>query len=200
LLILLGLGGAALYFGVSRKPPPAPVVLHPTPRQAGQARRHMIVLRDQFLAPLPPANHRPRAARPNPAVLQLSESDLNNYLAGDPDVKAALAGHGIQAVQFLLLPPSNLTVRAFVIYRKRPMNVQISGALTADPVTALQFTATEGQIGRLPLPVGVLSAQANKIAAGLVPRAQGRLRFHVRHVSVKDHQLLLAGVQEQIAP
>ena len=105
-----------------------------------------------------------------------------------------LAARGVKAVQIILSEPANLTIRAAVLVKGRPQNLQIEGGLAPDPRLGLRFTATHAQVGRFPLPPAVVTTQANALAARLAGRMRGRLPLTVQSVRVQGKMLVLTGV------
>lgn len=204
LLTLLTVVLALTAFLLLRRPPPIPppVVLHPTAAQSTQARRHLAALQRQFqpeafapegltTAAAPPQQ---RAAPPKPRTLRLSEDDLNVYLADDKSARKMLAARGVKAVQIILSEPASLTIRAAVLVKGQPQNVQLDGRLAPDPKLGLRFTATRAQVGRFPLPPAVVTAQANALAAHLVGQMHGHLPLTVQSVRVQGKMLVLTGL------
>ena len=207
LVCVLGLAGGLLVRRLGPRPVPPPVVPVYTPQQATQAQRHLEALREQLShpaaapddtpSPSPPTAHPvpARPAPPRPLRLELSQEDLNAYLATNSAAQAFLARQGIRAVQINFEPPCNVLIRAAVVYRGRPANVQITGRVQSDRRTMLGFVATGAQAGRLPLPVGAVTAQANKLIAQVTRRLRGRLPFEVRTVRVIGDKLVLTGLR-----
>lgn len=202
----LGLVSGLLIRRLEPRPVPPPVVPVYTPQQAAQAQSHLEALRTQLIHPdgaPPEAAATPTQAvtrRPSKAAsqrvrrLQLSQQDLNAYLATNPNAKAFLARQGVKAVQITFIAPRNLRIRAAVLYRGRPANVQIMGRIEPDRRTILGFTATSAQVGRLPLPPEAVNAQANRLARQFTRRLQGRLPLSVRTLEVVGDHLVLTGV------
>jgi hypothetical protein len=191
------------------KSAPPPVVPAYTPQQAATAQQHVAALREQFfhpmlVAPAPdtseipsPAAYRTRHAAPprSAAVrLQLSQADLNTYLATNPQVVRVLRARGIKAVQILLHPPSGIDVRAAVIYRGHPANMEIAGTLQASAQTIVHLAATHAQVGRLPIPSRFVTKEAGKLIAQFTQRIRGRLPLQVQTVQVVRDNLVLTGV------
>ena len=207
-LLLAGLAGVALLW---RRPPPvpAPVVLHPSAQQVASAQQRLQAL---MLDPAPPppvaaspartshpirARHSPSlhpALPPKRRTLRLSEQDLNVYLAGSHAARKMLAARHIQALQIVLTPPSALTLRAAVVWSGRTQNVQVDGLLAADPKRGLRYTASQAQVGRLPLPPALVTHQADTLAARFFAQAQGRLPLTIQAVQVQGKTLVLTGV------
>ena len=202
-LLAVALAVAATLF--LRRPPPVPppVVLHPTAARSTQARRHMQALQQQ-LRPEAPAQEeapprgtrasRPQAVPPRPRTLRLSEDDLNVYLAEDKAARKILTTRGVKAVQIILSEPSNLTIRAAIVVKGHPQNIQIDGGLAPDPKLGLRFTATHAQVGRFPLPPAVVTAQADALAARLAGQMHGHLPLTVQRVQVQGKMLVLTGL------
>lgn len=183
-----------------RRPPPVPppVVLHPTTQQAAQAQRHWEALQQELQPEEPPRKTMPaggqKAAPPKPRTLRLSEEDLNVTLAGNQAARRLLAARGVKTVQIILSEPANLTIRAAVSVKGRPQNVQLDGGLAPDPKLGLRYTATRAQVGRLPLPPSVVTAQANALAARFTGQMHGRLPFVIQSVQVQGKMLVLTGL------
>ncbi len=194
LLALFLLAGAAV-LRLRPRAVPAPVVLRYTPQQAAAAQERLDTLRDQVAPPAHIIGARgPSAGRSvSPIQLNISQADLNTYLATNPRVRALLAAKGVRAVQVILSPPQGATFRAAVIYKGQRANVQVTGTLLPSPRTGLRLHVLGAQVGRLPLPPSVVSAQADKIAAQIVGRAQGRLPMTVEQVQVTNGHIALIG-------
>ncbi|MDQ2687988.1 MAG: LmeA family phospholipid-binding protein, partial [Armatimonadota bacterium] len=199
---VLGLAAGLLVGRLGPRPVPPPVVPVYTPRQAAQAQSHLDDLRAQLMHPdaAPPQAVTPGTPSPKPAAprlmrLQLSQQDLNAYLATNPNTKAFLSRQGVKAVQISFLPPRNLRIRAAVLYRGRPANIQIMGRVEPDRRTILSFTATSAQVGRLPLPPEAVNVQANRLARQFTRRLRGRLPLSVRTLEVVGYHLVLTGVR-----
>lgn len=197
LSVLLVAAGA---FFFSRKPVPPPQVPVYTPRQTQEAQSRINSLREQFLQPEKRTSD-PRVVQrevqkrgPDLIHLQLSQADLNAYLATDPHVRAMLAKKRVQAVQVILHAPREITVRASVLYHGKPQNVQVEAVVRSVPDAPLQVTATGAQVGRLPLPSALVTAQANKISAQFAGRAQKRLPLVIQDVRVVGDHLVLTGI------
>ncbi len=199
---LIVLAGLAMV--LTRKPVPPPQVPVYTPRQAQAAQEHINAVRAQLFQPdarpsAPTADtavvqHVRQAHGPDLVRLQLSQADLNAYFATNPQVKAMLASHHVRAVQALLNPPRGIVVRATLLRNGHPYNIQLETTVRADPKAGLQVTATGAQVGRLPLPPALLAAQANKIAAQMTAKMQGRLPLVLKDVRVQGDHLVLLGV------
>ncbi len=211
LAALLAAGGAVVHFLLPRPAPPPAARVY-TPAQAATAQQHINALRDQLLHPaaVAPENPSPETnapatpsaktrdaarVRPIPRLvrLQLSEADMNTYLASNPDARRTLQAHGVRAVQILLHAPRNMDVRAAVLYRGRPANIEVLGQLAASPDTICRFTATRAQVGRLPIPADTVTAQADKIAGLFAGRYRGRLPLVVQNVQVVGDSLVITG-------
>lgn len=209
LVMVCALGLAALLVGrVGPRPVPPPVVPAYTPQQSGEAEVHLDALRDELTRPTPPPEALPAPsagtsspAQPQPAPpaplrarrLELSQQDLNAYLATNPNAKVFLARQGVKAIQILFQPPHNVIIRAAVLYRKRPANVQITGELRPSRRTMIRFVATGAQVGRLPLPPETVTAQADKLAALFTRRLRGRVPLSVQSVQVIGDRIVLTG-------
>lgn len=212
----VALFGLLLFRIVGPKLVPPPNVVHYTPQQAADAQKDLDSLRDQLLAPPPavaPPVHQKTTAeiagkpKPSPFAvqtpaknptlvrLQLSQADLNTYLATDPKIKALLASRGVQTVQLSLQAPHNVTCRAAILYKGRQTNVQIAGNLLPSPETVARFEATSAQVGALPLPPRVVTDQANRIANQFMGRMRGRFPVAVQAVQVVGDRLILTGVR-----
>lgn len=203
--VLVLLAASALV--LTRKPVPPPEAIAYTPRQAQTAQEHVGAVRAQLFAPdagagtphTPTADtdtvqHVHQAHGPDLVRLQLSQADLNAYCATNPQVKAMLANHHVQAMQMLLKPPQGITVRATMVRGGHPYNVQIETTVRADPKIGLQVTATGAQVGRLPLPPALVMAQANKVAGQMTGKMRGRLPLALKDVRVQGDHLVLMGV------
>lgn len=209
--LLLGLGALLCVLLFTRRPPPAPVVPVYTPRQAQAAQAHVDAVREQFTHPSPPEANPPAAApsqeavafgaaparpAPGPRIvrLQLTQGDLNAYLATNPHVKAMLAQKRVQAVQLILHAPRGLTLRATVLYRGKPQNVQIEAQMRVAPGKPFAITATGAQVGRLPIPPALVTVEANKVAAQMTGKAVQSLALSLQSVRVVGDRLVLTGV------
>lgn len=220
LAVLALLGGVALR-RVGPRPVPPPAVPVYTPQQAAQAEEHLDALREQLDRPALPADTAPAvspagqtiapaqpsspvppqdAPAPRPVHLELSQNDLNTYLATNQTAKTMLARDGVKAVQILFREPQDVTVRAAVLYRGRPANVQITGNLQPSPKTLLRLVATGAQIGRLPLPPAAITKQADRLARQLVRRFHGHPPLTVQSVHVEGDRLVVAGVAASPTP
>ena len=178
LLLLLALIAAGVVV-FRPKPAPPPVRLHPTLRQVAQAETAVAGLGRAAAGP----GRKPRA-------LRLSENDLNVYLAGSRSARTLLASRGIEAVQIVLREPANVVVHATVRVRSQSQNIQIAGSLAPDPKTGLRFTASQAQVGSLPLPAAAITAEAQALAAHF----SRRLPIKVQSVSVQKTDLVLVGL------
>jgi len=199
---LLVLAGGALV--LTRKPVPPPDVAVYTPRQAQAAQEHVSAVRAQLEQPDAHQNlsaadpavvqhvHQPHG--PDLVRLQLSQADLNAYFATSPPVKAMLTSHHVRAVQMLLKAPRGITVRATMLRGGHPYNIQIETIVRADPKAGLRVTATGAQVGRLPLPPALVTAQANKIAGQMAGKMRGRLPLVLQDVRVQGDRLVLIGL------
>lgn len=211
IICALGLAAGLLVHRVGPRPVPPPVVPAYTPQQSAQAEADLDTLREQLTRPAPPpgvpsapdaqtnppAQPQPQTPRPRAMRLELSQQDLNAYLATNPNAKLFLARQGVKAVQIIFQPPSNLLIRAAVLYRGRPANVQITGRVQPSPRTLVRLVATGAQVGRLPIPPKAVSAQADKLAAQFTRKLRGRLPFSVRAVQVVGDRLVLTGVAQE---
>lgn len=209
---VLGLAAGLLVGRLGPRPVPPPVIPVYTPQQAAQAQRHLEDLRDQLthpdIAAPPEAAPTPglasksvvsKPAAPRLLRLQLSQQDLNAYLATNSNAKAFLSRQGVKAVQISFLPPRNMRIRAAVAYRGRTENVQIMGRVAPDRRTILSFTATGAQVGRLPLPPKTVTAQADRLARQFTRRLQGRLPLSVRTIQVVGDTLVLTGAPQRVS-
>jgi len=199
LLTLLVVLLVAAALALLRRPPPVPppVVLRPTHRQAAQAQRHLDALQRQLQPdPAPPPGTPPslRPAPPKPRTLRLTEEDLNVTLAGNKGARRMLAARGVKAVQVILSEPDHLTLRATVLVKGRPQNIQLDGALSPDPKLGLRYTATRAQVGRFPLPPAAVTAQADALAARFAGQMRGHLPLTVQSVRVQGKTLILTGL------
>ncbi|MGI4787907.1 MAG: hypothetical protein ACRYFS_03550 [Janthinobacterium lividum] len=186
LLLFLGLIVAA-WIVLRPKPAPAPVLLIPTPRRLAQAETHIAELGKAVSNPGPNLKH-------NPRTLRLSENDLNVYLAGSKSVRKLLASRGVEAVQIVLAEPANVIVHATVRVNSHPQNIQIDGSLEPDPKTGLRFRASSAQVGSLPLPPSVVTAQANALAAHFTSQLHRSFSISVQSVSVQKKDLVIVGL------
>lgn len=192
----------ALLLGRRPPPVPPPVVLRPTARQAAQTQRHLDALQQQLQPEETPQESAPatrrtapsQAAPLQPRTLRLSEEDLNVALAGNQAARRLLAARGVKTVQIILSEPANLTIRAAVSVKGRPQNVQLDGGLAPDPKLGLRYTATHAQVGRLPLPPALVTAQANALAARLAGQMRGHLPLLIQSVRVQGKTLVLTGL------
>ena len=202
LLTLLAVLVAAAALLLGRRPPPVPppAVLRPTPKQAAQAQRHIDAVLQQLQPdPAPPPAAMPSLrptppAPPQPRTLRLTEEDLNVTLAGNKAARKMLAARGVQAVQVILSEPAHLTVRATVLVKGRPQNIQLDGTLAADPKLGLRYTATRAQVGRFPLPPAAVTAQADALAARLSGQMRAHLPLTIQGVQVQGKTLILTGL------
>jgi len=196
LLTLLAVLLAAAALLLLRRPPPVPppVVLRPTARQAAQAQRHMDALQQQLLPDPAPPQGAPPSLPPKQRTLRLSEEDLNVYLAGNRPARKMLAARGVQAVQVILSEPAHLMVRATVLVKGHPQNIQLDGALAPDPKIGLRYTATRAQVGRFPLPPAAVSAQTDALAARFAGQMRGHLPLTIQTVRVQGKTLVLTGL------
>lgn len=208
----LGLVSGLLIRRLGPRPVPPPVIPVYTPQQAAQAQSHLETLRTQLIHPdaappetasaTPTQAKTPKPVKPVPQRiqrLQLSQQDLNAYLATNPNAKAFLSRQGVKAVQITFIAPRNLRIRAAVVYRGRPANVQITGRIEPDRRTILGFVATGAQVGRLPLPPEAMTAQAERLARQFTRRLQGRLLFSVRTLQVVGNNLVLTGTPQRVS-
>lgn len=205
---LVVLAGLAML--LTRKPVPPPDVVTYTPRQAQAAQEHISAVRAQLFQPdarqNPPAADTPTVQHvhqthgPDLVRLQLSQADLNAYFATNPQIKVMLAGRHVQAVQALLHPPHGITVRATLLRGGHPYNIQLETSVRADPKAGMQVTVTGAQVGRLPLPPALVTAQANKAAGQVTAKMRGRLPLVLRDVSVQGDRLVLIGVPRGAKP
>jgi len=195
---------------LTRKPVPPPVVATYTPRQAQAAQEHINAVRAELFQPdaRPSAQsadtaavqHVRQAHGPDLVRLQLSQADLNAYLATNPQVKAMLANRHVQAVQALLRPPHGMTVRATLLRGGHSYNIQLETTVRADPKAGMQVSITGAQVGRLPLPPALVTAQANKIAGQMTGKMRGRLPLVLKDVRVQGDHLVLIGVPRGAKP
>lgn len=205
-LILL----AVLAFVLTRKPVPPPSVVVYTPRQAQTAQEHVNDVRAQLFQPeagpsaphvdTDAVQHVRQAHGPDLVRLQLSQADLNAYAATNPQVKAMLMSHHVRAMQMLLKPPHGIVVRATLLRGGHPYNIQVETTVRADAKMGMQVTATGAQVGRLPLPPALVTAQANKVAAQMTGKMWGRLPLVLKDVRVQGDHLVLIGVPRGAKP
>lgn len=205
LIILAGLGLLLM-----RKPVPPPTVAVYTPRQAQTAQEHVNAVRAELFQPdaKPSAPHADTDAvqhvhqthGPDLVRLQLSQADLNAYAATNPQVKAMLMSHHVRAMQMLLKPPYGIVVRATLLRGGHPYNIQVETTVRADAKMGMRVTATGAQVGRLPLPPALVTAQANKVAGELTGKMRGRLPLVLKDVRVQGDHLVLIGVPRGAKP
>ncbi len=74
-----------------------------------------------------------------------------------------------------------------------PFGTLYSSNITPDPKTGLRFTATHAQVGLLPMPPAVVTAQANTLAATLLAKVHGHLPFAIQSAQVQGKMLVLTG-------
>ena len=207
-LAVVLLAGLALV--LSRKPVPPPTVAVYTPRQAQTAQEHVSAVRAQLEQPAAgqsapsrdtdAVQHVRQAHGPDLVRMQLSQADLNAYFATSPQVKAMLASRHVQAVQAMLMPPHSITVRATMLRGGHPYNIQLETIVRADAKAGMQVTVTGAQVGRLPLPPALVTAQANKIAGQMTAKMRGRLPLVLKDVRVQGDHLVLIGVPRGAKP
>lgn len=215
----------ALYLAFGPKPPPPPLVLPVTPRQADQAERHIDAVRQALTEPqassmpstparahgadamTPPESAHPTPIAPSPVrhstgpqgedvmTLQLSEADINAYLSGSKKLKATLEARGVHAVTIDLAPPNLITFHAAATLQGLTGNAQVSAMLTPDPKTAVHLTITEARLGRLPPPV--VKAAADQIVGHFLGSPKHPLPLTVRTVEVRGTNLILTGVESE---
>ena len=171
LVVVLGVGAWLL---LRPKPVPPPVLLHPTARQVAETQKHLDTLGKA-------------AAKPgtSPRTLRLSENDINVALAASPTVKKLLAAHGVKAVQIVLQEPDGVVVHASATVEGRTRNIQISGAMVPDPKLGVRFTASSAQVGSLPLPAALVTAETDKLAAHFARQFLSRTSLSVQGVYVQ---------------
>ncbi len=206
--VLVVLAGLALL--LTRKPVPPPEVAAYTPRQAQAAQEHINAVRAQLFQPDAPQSvpaadttavqHVHQAHGPDLVRLQLSQADLNAYFATNPQVQALLAQRHVRAVQALLKAPRGITVRATLLRGGHPYNIQLETTVRADPKAGMQVTVTGAQVGRLPLPPALVTAQAGKVAAQMTAKMRGRLPLILKDVRVQGDHLVLIGVPRGAKP
>jgi hypothetical protein len=218
-LLLVGMLAFRVF---SPKPVLPPKIIAYSPQQAAEAKQHLDDLGAQLAEPAldttaPASAPQPSAPGPRtqqtaapvqtltpkpPSIvrLQLSQADLNTYLATDKKIKPLLTARGIQAVQVSLLPPHNVVFRAAVLYRGRKTNIQIAGALLPSPDTLARLDATQAQVGSLPLPPKTVTAQADRIASQFIGHLRGRLPITVQTIEVVGDHLILTGIRHPRAP
>jgi hypothetical protein len=188
LLIIAVLGGCA-WLLLRPKPAPAPVMLHPTTRQVADTQKRLTGLEQA-------------ASKPgtSPRTLRLSENDLNVALAGSRPLQKLLASHGVQAVQIVLREPDSVIIHAAATVRGQTRNVQISGTLAPDPKTGLRFIASGAQVGSLPLPASVVTAEAGSLASHFARQLLRRRAFSVQSVLVQKKELVIVGIPTPLLP
>ncbi len=184
-LILLSIAilGVAAWLLLRPRPAPPPVLLHPTAGQVAETQKRLAGLGQS-------------AAKPGtgPRTLRLSESDINVALAGSKPLRKLLTAHGVQAVQVVLSEPDSLTLHATATVRGQTQNVQVDGTFAPDPKTGLRFNATQAQLGTLPLPAPIVTAEAGGIANHFARQFVSRLSLSVQSVSVQKKDLVIVGI------
>jgi len=185
LLLLSGFG----WFLLRPAPAPPPVVLRPTVRQVAEAQKHLDVLGKTVSQP-----------GTGPRTLRLSENDINVALAGNPSLKKLLTAHGVKAVQVVLQEPDSVVVHASATVQGQIKNIQISGAVAPDPKLGVRFTATNAQVGSLPLPAALVTSEANGLAAHFSRQLLGHFPLSVQGVYVQKKDLVIVGVPSHSTP
>jgi len=190
-LIALGLllFGSGAWLLLRPAPAPPPVILRPTARQVAETQKHLDVLGKAVSKP-----------GTGPRTLRLSENDINVALAGSPSLKKLLTAHGVKAVQIVLQEPNRVVVHASATVRGHVQNIQISGALAPDPKLGVRFTATNAQVGSLPLPAPIVTAEANGLAAHFSRQLLSHFSISVQGVYVQKKDLVIVGIPTQTPP
>jgi hypothetical protein len=183
ILLLVAVLGVAAWFLLRPKPAPAPVMLHPTPGQFADTQKRLTGLEQAA-----------SKSGTGPRTLRLSENDINVALAGSRPLQKLLASHGVQAVQVVLREPDSVIIHAAATVRGRTRNIQLSGTLAPDPKTGLRFIASGAQVGSLPLPAAMVTAEAGSLAAHFARQFLRRRAFSVQSVSVQKKELVIVGV------
>jgi len=189
-LIALGLlliAGCAWFF-LRPSPAPPPVMLRPTAHQVAETQKHLDVLGKAVAKP-----------GTGPRTLRLSENDINVALAGSPSIKKLLTAHGVKAVQIVLQEPGRVVIHASATVRGQVQNIQISGALAPDPKLGVRFTAANAQVGSLPLPAPIVTAEANGLAAHFSRQLLSHFSLSVQGVYVQKKDLVIVGIPTQSA-
>lgn len=127
--------------------------------------------------------------------MQLSQADLNAYLSGNAQIKAALEKKGVHAVSIELQSPDVIVFHANATLQGVTGNALVSAALTPDPQSVVRLNITDARFGRLPPPV--VRAAAGEITRQLLARPRRPLPISVRAVEVKGTDLTLTGVQSR---
>ncbi len=183
ILLFAALLCGSAWFLLRPSPAPPPVVLHPSAGQIAETQKRLTGLGQ---AAAKPGN--------SPRTLRLSENDLNVTLAGSKPLQKLLTAHGVQAVQVVLQEPDGIILHATATVRGQTQNVQIDGTLAPDPKTGLRFTATNAQVGSLPLPPGVVTSEAGGLADHFARQFLGRLSLSVQGVYVQKKDLVIVGI------
>ena len=179
------------FFSLRLRPePPLPAVPHPTARRVAQATQHLELL----LQPPPPSSSTSSPQPVGPRTLRVSEDDLNVTLAGNAAARRQLRAYGISAVQVLLTPPSNLSLRVAMKVQGQPRRVRIDGTLSPDAAQGLRYTVTRAQVGQFLLPPALATTQAQKLVHSFLRRAHQHLPLTVQTVQVADKTLIITGL------
>lgn len=165
------------------KPAPPPVLLHPTAHQVAETEKHLNALSQTAAKP----GRRPR-------TLRLSEQDINVALAGSRPLQTLLTAHGVHAVQIVLSEPRRVTIHATAAVHGQTQNIQIDGTLAPDPKTGLRFVASGAQVGSLPLPAPLVSAEAGHLADHFARQFLRRASLSVQEVYVQKDALVIVGI------
>ena len=99
-------------------------------------------------------------------TMQLSEADINAYLAGSKKLKASLEAKGVHAVSVELAPPNVITFHAAATLKGLSGNGLVAATLTPDPKTSVHLDITDARFGRLPPPI--VKAAAGQIITRLL--------------------------------
>ncbi len=179
------------FFSMRLRPePPAPTVPHPTARRVTQATRHL----ESIFQPPPPSSPLSPIREAAPRTLRVSEDDLNVALAGNAAARRQLRAYGISAVQVLLTPPSNLSLRVAMRVQGQPRRVRIDGTLSPDAKQGLRYTVTRAQVGQFLLPPALATTQAEKLVHGVLQRNHQHSPITVQRVQVADKMLIITGL------
>ena len=188
-LLLAAAFGLGAWLLLRPKPAPPPVLLHPTAHQVAETEKHLNALSAA-------------AAKPGsePRTLRLSAQDINVALAGSRPLQKLLTAHGVHAVQIVLSEPNHVTIHASVTVHGQTQNVQIDGTLAPDPKTGLRFAASGAQVGSLPLPAPLVSAEADNLAAHFSHQFLRRASLSVQGVYVQKNALVIDGIPTAALP
>ena len=131
-------------------------------------------------------------------TLQLSQADINAYLAGSKKLKTSLESKGVHAVSVELAPPNVITFHANATLKGLSGNGLVTAVMTPDPKTSVHLDITDARFGRLPPPI--VKAAADQIITRLLVSPQRPPSLSVRKVEVKGSDLILTGVENSKNP